>query len=376
MRLSREDLERHNKENTRLQEHNKILLRENYGQEERLEENLSMVSVVKRLTEIKIKPEDILEIANTVTGISKISEITTEEALERFISDVKTQYTERSGYIFELDELKRLQQTLQDKHSLQKEQLDIIEEVIEERKETVESLQRLEALGINDNELIEWGKLVKDLDYDLSIFREGIEKLGGMPEYIQKKTEQITLLEAKEKKLQKNINTLEQKIEALQVSLDVTRETVEANVDKINNTIKTFEDYFLSPETGFKIRNTQMVNEISQNLAELLERTKNEWRSDLETLDSNVQKIVEETNRILENAYKGGRIVGRFHALEPIHKILREEQVPLTEATIGIITMLTYIKIWLARNYSDEEAKTFDPLIERLVRDLGDIYKR
>ena len=87
-------------------------------------------------------------------------------------------------------------------------------------------------------------------------------------------------------------------------------------------------------------------------------------------------KIVEETSRVLENAYTGGRIVGRFHALEPIHKIMREEEVPKIEGTIGVITMLTYIKMWLVKNYSDEHVRTFDVVIERLMGELGDIYQR
>jgi hypothetical protein len=115
------------------------------------------------------------------------------------------------------------------------------------------------------------------------------------------------------------------------------------------------------------------VDDIVENLTTLINNTKYDWNNDLKKLDNNVKKILEETDRILENAYKGGRIVGQFHSLEPIHKILRDEQVSKTEGTIGVITMLTYIKIWLGKNYS-EELDTFDKVIENLMRDLGDIY--
>ena len=70
----------------------------------------------------------------------------------------------------------------------------------------------------------------------------------------------------------------------------------------------------------------------------------------------------------------GGRIVGRFHALEPIHKILRDDPVSMTEGTIGVITMLTYINIWFRKNYSEEHAEAFDLVIEKLMAGLGDVF--
>jgi hypothetical protein len=103
--------------------------------------------------------------------------------------------------------------------------------------------------------------------------------------------------------------------------------------------------------------------------------TRQEWDEDLDHLDETVNKIVEETDRILANAYAGGRLVGKFHSLEPIMGLLREEPVPRMEATIGVITMLSYIKLWLGEHYSDELYESCDMVIERLTRDLGDIYK-
>ena len=93
----------------------------------------------------------------------------------------------------------------------------------------------------------------------------------------------------------------------------------------------------------------------------------------MDTLNKNVEKILEETERIMENAYNGGRIVGRFHSLEPIHKILREIEVSKIEGTIGVITMLIYIQDWLKKNMSEEYA-VFDKVIKDLTEDLGDIY--
>ncbi|RLI45125.1 hypothetical protein DRO61_11135 [Candidatus Bathyarchaeota archaeon] len=372
--FSRERFDRNNKENERLEVRNTALRKENDSQEERLEKNLVMASTVKSLLEVKINPDDILEIVQTVTDMTQILGLSEEEALNRFIMDVKTQYKERSGYIFQLEELNRLQKAYQEKNSMLKEQMAVLEEVLEDRKHAVESLKRMETLEIDDAELVEWGRLLKDLEYDLSTFRTMVSKLGGLPEYTEEKTRHISALEAKENELQASVDNLREELEAIQETLSLVREIVMAETSKITEAVETFEEYFASPETGFKARSTRIVDDIVENLTDLLNNTKREWSSDLEMLDDNVEKVVEETSRILANAYAGGRIVGRFHALEPIHKILRDDPVSITEGTIGVITMLTYIKIWFRKNYSEEHTEAFDLVIQRLMAGLGDVY--
>jgi len=372
--FSRERFDRNNKENERLEVRNTALRKENDSQEERLEKNLVMASTVKSLLEVKINPDDILEIVQTVTDMTQILGLSEEEALNRFIMDVKTQYKERSGYIFQLEELNRLQKAYQEKNSMLKEQMAVLEEVLEDRKHAVESIKRMETLEIDDAELVEWGRLLKDLEYDLSTFRTMVSKLGGLPEYTEEKTRHISALEAKENELQASVDNLREELEAIQETLSLVREIVMAETSKITEAVETFEEYFASPETGFKARSTRIVDDIVENLTDLLNNTKREWSSDLEMLDDNVEKVVEETSRILANAYAGGRIVGRFHALEPIHKILRDDPVSITEGTIGVITMLTYIKIWFRKNYSEEHTEAFDLVIQRLMAGLGDVY--
>ncbi|MFA9496353.1 MAG: helix-turn-helix domain-containing protein [Candidatus Bathyarchaeota archaeon] len=372
--FSRERFDRNNKENERLEERNTALRKENDSQEERLEKNLVMASTVKSLLEVKINPDDILEIVQTVTDMTQILGLSEEEALNRFIMDVKTQYKERSGYIFQLEELNRLQKAYQEKNSMLKEQMAVLEEVLEDRKHAVESIKRMETLEIDDAELVEWGRLLKDLEYDLSTFRTMVSKLGGLPEYTEEKTRHISALEAKENELQASVDNLREELAAIQETLSLVREIVMAETSKITEAVETFEEYFASPETGFKARSTRIVDDIVENLTDLLNNTQREWSSDLEMLDDNVEKVVEETSRILANAYAGGRIVGRFHALEPIHKILRDDPVSITEGTIGVITMLTYIKIWFRKNYSEEHTEAFDLVIQRLMAGLGDVY--
>ena len=372
--FSRERFDRNNKENERLEERNTALRKENDIQEERLEKNLVMASAVKSLLEVKISPDDILEIVQTVTDMTQILGLSEEEALNRFIMDVKTQYKERSGYIFQLEELNSIQKAYQEKNSMLKEQMAVLEEVLKDRKHAIESIKRMETLEIDDEELVEWGKLLKDLDYDLSTFRTMVSKLGGLTEYTEEKTRHISALEAKENELQASVDNLREELEAIQETLSLVREIVMAETSKITEAIETFEEYFASPETGFKARSTRIIDDIVENLTNLLNNTQREWSSDLEMLDDNVEKVVEETSRILANAYAGGRIVGRFHALEPIHKILRDDPVSITEGTIGVITMLTYIKIWFRKNYSEEHTEAFDLVIERLMAGLGDVY--
>ena len=373
---SKDRLTRNNQENERLEEKNNNLRKENDALENNLEKNLVMTSAVRRQMETGITPEHILEIVRTIIEMSKVLNITRDEAINKFIMDVKTQYNERSGYIFRLDELKTIQEAYQEKNLMLKEKIEVLEEVVDDRKEAIDSLKRMEILEIENEEIVEWVRLMKYLEYDIAAFRNMVSKLGGLPEYIKEKTKHISYLEAKEEELQKNVDELEKRIIAIKETLSLVHETVVSESGKIKEAVETFEEYFTSPEVGFRARSTRIVDDIVMNLTDLLSQTKKNWDKDLEVLDGTVKKVVEETDRILNNAYTGGRIIGRFHALEPIYKILREETVPITEATIGIITMLTYIKIWLRKNYNDNLAESFDKVIEKLTSDLGDIYQR
>jgi predicted DNA-binding protein YlxM (UPF0122 family) len=372
--FTKDDYERNVKESKRLEIRNNALLKENEDLDEKLNKNLAMTSTVRNLIEANINPEEILEIFKTVTGMMEMLELSEGEALNRFIIDIKTQYNEKNGYVFELEEIKNIHKAYQKKNSMLREQLEVLEEVVDDRKNAIESLKRLNTLEIEDAEIVEWGTILQELGHDVSSFRAMFSTLGGIPGILKEKTANISELEAKEEQLQNNVNDLNVQLVAMQETINLLRETVEVEALKITQAVEVFEEYFTSPETGFKVRSIRIVDDIAENLTMILDNTQNKWGSDLEILEDYVSKTVEETNRILANAYTGGSLVGRFHALEPIHKILREDTVSSTEGIISVITMLAYIKIWLKANYSEELADEFDRVIEKLTGDLGNIY--
>jgi hypothetical protein len=369
-------LESNIKKNERLKERNEALLIENDELEEKLEQNLELRTAVKSHLEAKIEAGDILDIVNSVKNMGEVLGLDERGALNRFITDVKTQYNERNGFSFRIEELKEIQRVLEEKNSLIRERLEVLEEVLEDRNRAVDSLKRLEVLEVTDSEIIEWRQLLEQQDYDVTSFRAELIKLGGMNELVKEKTADVSELEFREKALKSSILELNNRISALQATLDILRESIKSEADKIRKVVEDFESYFTSPETGFKSRSRMIVDDIVANLTIILRETRSEWDSDLESLDQTVEKVLEETDRILANAYAGGRLVGRFHSLEPIFKLLREEPVNKTEATIGVLTMLAYIKIWLGKNYPSELAESCDILIERLTRDLGEIYQQ
>jgi hypothetical protein len=373
-KLIQEQLKRRIQENERLSNKNLTLREKNQSLEIELERNLEISSAVKSHLEASIRPRDILTIVRTVTDMGAVLGLEKDKALDRFMTDIKTGYNERNGYTFQIEELKTLNKVYEEKNTTLKEQLDILEEVLDDRRKAVESLRRMEILGIEDREIVKWMELLESHDYDITSFRVELAKLGGLPEFLHDKKTHIANLEAREKELLATVEKLEKKLAALQENLNKIRETIELETDKIKKVMEEFEDYFTSPETGFKARSRRIVDDIVMNLTEILMETKQEWNVDLEELDNIVKKVVQETDRILTNAYTGGRIIGRFHSLEPIYKLLREEPLPKTEATIGVITMMAYIKLWLGKNYPEELVENCDEIIERLTRDLGVIY--
>ena len=334
---------------------------------------MALLSTLKSFEKNNIESKDILEIISTVRNMSQSLNISQRESVDRFIEDVKTQYNDRSNYKFQLKELENLHLMYKEKINLLKEELDVLEEVLKDRKNSIDSLKKMGTLGISDREIVEWSKLVEQFGYEVSEFRLMLEEVGGIPRYRDIKTKEIRELEEKKIRLQENIQEIEVELSSLKETLEIIRKKFEDETSKLTKAVEEFENYFNSPETGFQIRSKVLIEDLLSDLSSLLNSTKNEWKSDMEIFDRNVSKIVEETQRILENAYKGGRIVGQFHSIEPIHKILREQEVPRIEAMISIVTMLTYIQNWLKKNTQDV-SPVFNEVIKKLMEDLGDIY--
>ena len=371
--LLTESFDRKREENDRLEAKNNELKKENDRLESLLHNNMSMLSTLRSFEKKEITPENILEILKLVAGMSQGLNLSEGETIEKFIEDIKTQYVERNGYNFQLEELKKMQKIYQDKITILKEELDVLEEVTSDRKNMIEAIRRVEALKISEDEIIEWSKLIKELGYEVSDFRNMLNEIGGIPNYIDLKTREIRDLTDKKETLQKNISDLKTELTSLKDVLALLRENIEEETNKIKLTVDEFEEFFTSPETGFKVRSTEIVNDITENMRYLFTETQEKWSKDLGTLDEDVEKILNETERILQNSYKGGRVVGQFHSLEPIIKILREEEVSMIEGTISVITMLTYIQNWLRKNKPDGFT-SFDEVINSLMEDLNDIY--
>ena len=371
--ILREGIERKEEKNNRLEEKNNVLKRENDQIEIQLKSNMELLSALKSFEKNEIEPNDILQIIKTVTSMSQILNISERDALDRFIEDVQTQYNERNKYKFQVTEMENLHSLYREKSTLLKEEIEVYEEVLRDRKTSIDALKKMEALGIDDQNIVEWSKLVGDIGYDVSEFRSILEEVGSLPDYRDIKTREIKKLEEKEKKLQENIQELKVELSSLKDTLSVIRESFEDEIKKVAKTVEDFDNYFNSTETGFRVHSKELIDEVVYDFQQLLLATRNEWNNDMATLDGTISKILEESQRILANAYKGGRIVGQFHSVEPIHKILREEEVPRLEATISIITMLTYIQNWLNKN-TEEVDPVFQEVIKNLMEDLGDIY--
>lgn len=373
MVLLRESIGAKRDESGRLENKNNELKRENDQLESQLSRNLGLLSVVKSFEKTGVDSEDLLEVVRIVSDMSQGLGVSGEEAFTRFVDDVRTLYVERNDYRMQVEELRELQRVYQAKINLVKEELEVLEEVVSDRRSTVEAMRGFEALDITGDDLVMWSTLVKALGYEVKGFHGVLEELGGLSEYVEVKTKEIRLLEEKRDVLAGEVSGFEARIQGLGESLSLLQESFAEEAARIRGAVDEFDMYFTSPGDGFKARSREILDEVTGDLRGLLSETRSMWGDDLGKLDENVERILGESERILQNAYRGGRIVGQFHSLEPISKILREEEVSRVEGTISVITMLTYIQGWLRKTRMDER-EVFGDLIKELMGDLGDIY--
>lgn len=91
-------------------------------------------------------------------------------------------------------------------------------------------------------------------------------------------------------------------------------------------------------------------------------------------LNANINDIKKQSDMVLENAYKGGRIVGKFHALVPINKIISGDPLPRTEALLAIFSVMIYVREWFNSNFKLDSVKQCDLIIKSVTEDLRNVY--
>ena len=362
------------KKRAQLSEEKLMLIGDNQTLQATINENRSMVKSVEQLSNNNLTPENIIAILKTIYRIGAEHGKTGPEAFEKLTNDLSVNYDPILGFEERRDNLKRQTETLEAKTNLKKEEYASLEKISVKKREALESYQTVTQLGVTDSEIIEWNRILEEHRFDVAGFRREIKKLDGVEALVEKKTSQIALLDDQIDTMHNLLRMAESETTTYRQNianqLGEFEQIIATSMKKIEDTMSSVDADFTTPDTGFQARCRGLVEETHQKITELLSSTEVGWNTSIVKLDDQLKSILEKSDSIVENAYRGGTIVGKFHALEPINKMISGESLPRKEALLAIFTMLVFVKEWFNSNYKTELLQPCDEIITAVMRDL------
>jgi len=192
---------------------NVVKLQENIRREE------EMLNAIHQLKEYSVTPDQVVYLASTINAVGAEHGLAPEKALIKMNEDIKTGYNLKLGFENSLKNLELRWDAMSEQLKLKEEELQALSSVVDARKEALEALHKLEAVGVSDTELKNWDKILEENKYDVVRFRREMEQLGDIKITLDEKNMKIRDLEERERSLEAAKEYLETQIEAEKESL-------------------------------------------------------------------------------------------------------------------------------------------------------------
>lgn len=342
--------------------------------ERELADKTDQMDAVNKLGRMSLTPNNLYPLVECVTRIAAEHGFDNEEAIDKLALEVDSQYDEKLGFENQLVSLRAKNVQLEAEVVQVQRSLDILDANYRERYEAVESLIQLNQLGVSNNDLVSWKSILQENDIDLVSFRKGMKELGGFNQYLDEKMKTKRELEIKIDDLNTVIGELETTRDSFIENMNKASVRASAKVEvallEITRITETLEDDFLNPDTGFEAQSKKIVETTHSNVGNLLTKTENEWKSKIDQLKEDVQSIVDTVEEVKEAVFIGGREVGKFKALKPIHRIIAREKLQRKEGLLAIQTFLIYAKEFLETENLTSARKDCQALMDTVSRDL------
>jgi len=301
-----------------------------------LEEKKGIVAAVSELHQRGLDQEAITKIRDTVLRISTNRGLNVYEAIDEFVDTLETQFDSKVGYEFELRRLEaKVNDLYEEKDSLEGK-VERLKENYNSRKEAIDATLKLNEFGVSNEEILRWKNILQRISTDLVKFDKRMDELGGIDGYVKEKRSELVSLDKKINERQIEVDRLENITMRIETDLNVLSsdfvKQVEDQLNRASGIIDTFEREFLSPETGFQVQATKIVEETHRRLRETLHTDERAWRKSIQVLNSEIAALVSEAENIRDDAFAGGKIVGQYKHLVHYSYILIGKDVGLIEA--------------------------------------------
>ena len=329
-----------------------------------LKDKAEMEVAVKKLEARELSPDHVHVIAEKIIQISAIRGLGAKEAIDKLVGDIATQYDEKLGFEAERNREKAKRDQLTQEISILEEDKRLLDVEYSAKRDALISLQEVNRLGIANSEVVMWRSILTGQREDLASFRKSMDELGGLKGYMESKSKTIKDLEAREGILSESIAS---KKEAL-IQLDdifITKNKEYSNiffegVKKLDESLRTLDEDFNSPETGLKKRSEKLVASTLSDISRVSSNVNVASTRQLEEVKKKINEVVVAVEKVKESAFRAGEVMGKYSNLKPLLSLYVGEKADPDQVRVSIIAVLDAISMWLSQQEYSQSKESCD----------------
>lgn len=331
---------------------------------------------VERLRARSLTPEMMMTLADTVASIGRTNGLSPSEAMEAFKNMIDSGFDSGLGFTTLVDDLRSHSEALKRSLEDRRDQLESLEEIIEARRQALKALQTMANSGISDRELVDWKTILEAVGYDVAAFREELARMGEMDRVLSERRREILEINTRIASAKRMLELTEAQASTNADNILRAMRSLEENVNtqgvRIQDNLRKIDEYIGEDETGFKSRTRAMVEEAYNKTGELVDEAQARWEASLNELQTTIERMEHQAQRVLQGAYEAGRTIGRYDALEKSNRLLLGEELSGVDSAIASLMIASRLRDWFKTLKASEMVVTCDRIIEYLEkRQLG-----
>jgi len=343
---------------------------ENTRCEKSLEASRELVAAVEEMRALDLNADRLRVFMEKVDEISSRHGYSKSEALEEFFSNVSEQYEPLLGYRNEMNRFESRLSSIKDAIQVKENNLEQLESVCSAKAKTIKSLKFLNKSDVSNEDLMNWGEILRKEETDPVALRREMTKLGGLRQYFKEKGKEVQRLEVKVEQLENEVSELELAKDGLEAALTTltkgTLSDVKDELEKLPGILGELRVVLLDPETGLRAETLKMIDETHGSIGDLLNEKETHWKELLVKGEGMLNEMNDQLKEIMTEYYNAGKMVGEYKALKPIHQLQAGDDPGYHEGLLAILAMTVYFSDWFKKHNLREGHMTAEQLI-RLV---------
>ena len=319
--------------------------------------NKEQLQQTEQLKELKIPTSDFIQFSKKIAEISKVHDISTNDAFGIFVKNLVT-YDKLKGFQKVLERIKN--ET--DKKSVELESIQVKIENFniknKENNQTLKIIKTLRQKAIDPYLILTWNKIFETSNLNPAVFEEKLQKLGKLNKVITAERHDLAQLTKEKKKLESTINFLKSNREKLESTIKYGNELIKKSlIENIQEAVNQIRKTITMGSNSIKNMQDATIASIDKISQETFDQMK-----------ENFNKTQSLVNVAMESSEK----IGQLEFFIPLYKLANDSFVS-SELYPTLVAILDKFSFQIQRQGNGSSSLLYDikNLREELIKELN-----